>query len=154
MRKKENYFKETILTMTKTAEGKDLLSIIIGNYLSNRYGYCHFGFNFDTNGDNDGDPIKVFDIQWDVGTDVEVDSKLLRMLGLPEEVFINVRDLHLDDEYLERRVLDIEEQLEQQVLSDEELFIQEVLKLDDDVLQDILSSQEYEIQKALSDENE
>lgn len=154
MRKKENYFKKIILKMTKTEEGRDLLSIILGNYLSNRYGYCHFGFNFDTNGDNDGDPIRVFNIQWDVDTDVEVDFELLKMLGLPEEVLINVHDLHLDDEHLEQKVLDNEEQFEQQVLSDEELFIQEVLKLDDDVLQDILSAQEDEIQKALSDENE
>lgn len=141
MLEKENYFKSLILKMTETEEGRYFLSETIGKCLSDRYGYCHFGFNFDTDIDNDGDPVRVFNIQWDVDTVGEVDSALLKMLGLPEETFISVYDLHLDDEYLK-----------QQVLSDEELFIQEAFKLDEDLIQDVLSAQETMIQQMLSDE--
>lgn len=34
---------------------------VIGDYLSDKYGFCHFGFKFE----KDGDKIQVSDIEWD-----------------------------------------------------------------------------------------
>lgn len=48
----------------------DELNDSIGDYLSDEYGYCHNGFQFDV----EGDKIYVYDIDWDL-------SENLKMLG-------------------------------------------------------------------------
>ena len=39
----------------------DDLEQTISDYLSNTFGYCHFGFKYVDNGEN----VRVYDIQWD-----------------------------------------------------------------------------------------
>lgn len=83
----------------------DEISEILSDYLSDEYGFCHYGFNFDVEGDH----INVYDIKWD--TTESLDKYITEEDDLKE----SCSDKELVDKLVAYGTCDTEEEAERRV---------------------------------------
>ena len=58
----------------------DDMDEIIGDYLSDTFGYCHFGFDYEY--DEDKNVFHVSNIKWDLGESLNEEQEILDVLGI------------------------------------------------------------------------
>ena len=73
-------------------EDKEELSDIISDYLSDSYGFCHYGFDFDViyNELNEPSDIVITNIKWDVDKDMELEEMSTDGLQNAEEFRLSI----------------------------------------------------------------
>ena len=98
--------KEVIIDMDdldiEDYEDEDEVSEVVGDYLSNEYGFCHYGFNWEF-GDDVG-TIKVYDIEWDTSESLKeskkpLDKKSKELKGLYDKYVKEWKEDHKGSEY-------------------------------------------------------
>ena len=83
---------------------EESLADIVGDYLSDTYGFCHYGFEFEVlyNEFNEPSEVVVADIQWDVDNEEELDEAEPRVVRTMDELEVYLEDkgwtVHKDEE--------------------------------------------------------
>lgn len=98
----------------------DEISDILSDYLSDTYGFCHYGFEFDA----DNDHINVYNIKWDFSGDDDDDDDDYRNHADDEEEDEDEDDFDLDD-WLDERGLDTREKVQEYIRNLMDVYEQE-----------------------------